>query len=88
LIDLDNVKCGKLSEKQKIYNLGQLNASVADVIRLKDRIRFFHYYFSGKIPSRGKRREIYKKIWEITLTKNTLVFGLDTSKSNYFKLPE
>jgi tRNA A-37 threonylcarbamoyl transferase component Bud32 len=88
LIDLDNVKCGKLSEKQKIYNLGQLNASVADVIRLKDRIRFFQYYFSGKIPSRGKRREIYRKIWEITLTKNTLVFGLDTSKSNYFKLPE
>lgn len=88
LIDLDNVKCGKLSEKQKIYNLGQLNASVADVIRLKDRIRFFHYYISGKIPGRDKRREIYKKIWGITLTKNTRVFGLDTSKANYFKLPE
>jgi tRNA A-37 threonylcarbamoyl transferase component Bud32 len=88
LIDLDNVKCRKLSEKQKIYNLGQLNASVSDLIRLKDRIRFFHYYFAGKVLGRRKRREIYKRIWEITLTKNTIVFGLDTCQSNYFKLPE
>jgi tRNA A-37 threonylcarbamoyl transferase component Bud32 len=87
LIDLDNVKCGKLSEKQRIYNLGQLNASVSGAIKLKDRIRFFHYYCSGKMPGRSRTREIYKAIWEITLTKNTLVFGLDTSKSNYFKVP-
>ena len=88
LIDLDNVKCGKPSERQKIYNLGQLNASVADIIRLRDKIRFLYYYFSGKMPNRAKRREIYRKIWEITLTKNTLVFGLDTPKSNSFELPE
>ena len=88
LIDLDNVKCGKLSERQKIYNLGQLNASIGDTLRLRDRIRFLYYYFSGEMPGRTKRREIYKKIWEITLTKNTLVFGLDTSKSNSFELPE
>jgi tRNA A-37 threonylcarbamoyl transferase component Bud32 len=88
LVDLDNVKFGKLSEKQKIYNLGQLNASIGGIIGLRDRIRFFYYYFSGEVPGRAKRREIYKKIWEITLTKNTRVFGLDTSKANYFKLPE
>ncbi len=88
LVDLDNIKCGKLSEKKKIYNLGQINASIADTIRIKDRLRFFYYYFHDELPDRQSRRSIYNKIWEITLTKNTLVFGLDTSGASCFKVPE
>ena len=88
LVDLDNIKCGKLSEKKKIYNLGQINASIADTIRIKDRIRFFYYYFHDELPDRETRRAIYNKIWEITLTKNTRIFGLDTSGANFFKIPE
>jgi tRNA A-37 threonylcarbamoyl transferase component Bud32 len=88
LVDLDNIKCGKLSEKKKIYNLGQINASIADTIRIKDRLRFFYYYFHDELPDRQKRRSIYNKIWEITLTKNTLVFGLDTSGANGYKISE
>jgi len=88
LIDLDNVKFGELSETKKILNLAQLNASIADKIKLKDRIRFFYYYFDGELPDREKRRDIYNKIWEITLTKNTVIFGLDKSKANCFNPPE
>ncbi|MGD9304412.1 MAG: lipopolysaccharide kinase InaA family protein [Desulfobacterales bacterium] len=88
LLDLDNIRCGNLPEEKKIYNLGQLNASIADAINIKDRIRFFNYYFHDELPSRQKRRSIYNKIWEITLTKNTLVFGLDTSSANCFRIPE
>ena len=88
LVDLDNIKFGKLSESKKIFNLAQLNASIADKIKLKDRIRFFYYYFDGELPDRAKRRDIYNKIWEITLTKNTLIFGLDNSNADYFKIPE
>jgi tRNA A-37 threonylcarbamoyl transferase component Bud32 len=88
LLDLDNVKFGELSETQKIHNLAQLNASAADEIRLKDRIRFFYYYFDGQWPDRDKRRQIYQTIWEITLTKNTAVFGLDNSDPNSFNIPE
>ena len=88
LCDLDNIKYGELSEKKKIYNLGQLNASVADTIKIKDRIRFFYYYFDADLPDRKIRRSIYNKIWEITLTKKTLAFGLDTSNANCFRIIE
>ena len=88
LIDLDSIKFGKLSETKKIMNLAQLNASIADKIKLKDRIRFLYYYFDGEWPDREKRRDIYHKIWEITLTKNTVIFGLDNSKANSFTIPK
>jgi tRNA A-37 threonylcarbamoyl transferase component Bud32 len=88
LLDLDNVKLRGLSESEKILNLAQLNASIADKVKLKDRLRFFYYYFDGQWPDREKRRAIYNKIWEITLSKNTLVFDLDTSDANSFKIPE
>ena len=88
LLDLDNIKYENLAEEKKIYNLGQINASVADTIKIKDRIRFFYYYFHGDLPERKIRRAIYDKIWKITLTKNTSVFGLDTSNANCFNIPE
>lgn len=88
LLDLDNVRFGGLTEAQKIYNLAQLNASVADTIRLRDRVRFLYHYFDGQWPDRGRRRAIYGRIWEITLTKNTAVFGLDNSNADSFRIPE
>jgi tRNA A-37 threonylcarbamoyl transferase component Bud32 len=88
LLDLDNIRCGNLPIQKKIYNLGQLNASIADAIKIRDRLRFFYYYFHGDLPGRKMRRSIYDKIWKITLTKNTLVFGMDTSNANCYKIPE
>ena len=88
LLDLDNIRFGRLTEAQKIYNLAQLNASIADTIRLRDRVRFLYHYFDGQWPDRGRRRAIYGKIWEITLTKNTAVFGLDNSNADSFRIPE
>jgi tRNA A-37 threonylcarbamoyl transferase component Bud32 len=80
LIDLDSVRIKKLSEKRKITNLSQLNASLSNAITYKDRLRFFHYYSLEEKPSWHKRRSIYKKIWEITRTKKTEFFGLDLDK--------
>jgi tRNA A-37 threonylcarbamoyl transferase component Bud32 len=88
LVDLDNVKFGRLTEKEKIYNLAQLNASIAGSIRLRDRLRFFYHYFDGQWPRRSYRRDVYKKIWEITLAKNTAIFGLDTTEADCFHIPE
>ena len=80
MIDLDGVKIKNLSERRRIVNLAQLNASLSNAITYKDRARFFHYYSSKEKLTRQKRRNIYKKVWEITRTKNTKVFGLDLNK--------
>ena len=80
LIDLDGVRIRNLSEKRRIVNLAQLNASLSNAVTYKDRVRFFHYYSLEEKPTRQKRRSIYKKVWEITRTKNTKVFGLVLDK--------
>jgi len=77
LIDLDGVKIKNLSEKKRIVNLAQLNASLSNAVSYKDRVRFFHHYSLEEKLTRKKRRSIYEKVWEITRTKNTKVFGLD-----------
>ncbi len=80
MIDLDGVRIKNLSEKRRIVNLAQLNASLSNAVTYKDRIRFFYYYSLEEKPIRRKRRDVYKKIWEITKTKNTKVFGLVLDK--------
>lgn len=77
LIDLDGVRIKNLSKKNRIANLAQLNASLSNEIRYKDRVRFFHYYSLEEKQTRQERRDIYKRVWAITKTKNTKVFGLD-----------
>jgi tRNA A-37 threonylcarbamoyl transferase component Bud32 len=78
LIDLDGVKIlRQLPRNKKIVNLAQLNASVSNAITIKDRLRFFYYYTAGKILSRQERRDIYRKVWEITAKKNTAIYDLD-----------
>ncbi len=81
MVDLEGVKmCKNLSLRKKIVNLAQLNASISNMVTLKDRLRFFHFYWQEDLPSRKERRLIYKRIWKITLGKNTLPFGLEPSK--------
>jgi tRNA A-37 threonylcarbamoyl transferase component Bud32 len=77
LIDLDGVKIKNLSKKKRIINLAQLNASLSNEITYKDRVRFFHYYSLEEKPTRQERRNIYKRVWAITKTKNTKAFGLN-----------
>ena len=80
MIDLDSVKIGRLTDKQRIINLAQLNASLSNMIACKDRLRFFYYYAAMDERSRNRRRSIYKKVWEISKTKNTKIFNLDLKK--------
>ncbi|MFX0200143.1 MAG: lipopolysaccharide kinase InaA family protein, partial [Candidatus Hodarchaeota archaeon] len=80
LVDLDGVQIRRISEDNKITNLAQLNASFGNNITLRDRLRFYYHYSSDTRLSRGQRRNIYRKIWDITKTKNTSVFGLDIDK--------
>jgi tRNA A-37 threonylcarbamoyl transferase component Bud32 len=77
MVDLDGVRIRPLSEKNKIYNLAQLNASVGNAISIKDRLRFYHHYAADFQPSRQQRRAVYRKVWEITKTKNTKIYDLD-----------
>ena len=77
MVDLDGVSIRRLSKQKKVYNLAQLNSSVSNAITIKDRLRFYHYYAAGFRQTRHQRREVYRKVWEITKTKNTKVFDLD-----------
>jgi tRNA A-37 threonylcarbamoyl transferase component Bud32 len=80
LLDLESVKIRRLSEKQKIVNLAQLNASLSNAVSAKDRLRFFYYYSAQDYPLRQKRREIYRQVWDITRTKTTRFYNLDPEK--------
>ncbi len=66
----------QIRDPVKIINLAQLNASLSNVVTLKDRLRFFHYYMNGRPLSRATRRKIYHEVWTITETKQTSFFGL------------
>jgi len=77
MVDLDGVRIRRLSDQNKIYNLAQLNASVSDRLSIKDRLRFYHYYSTDFRPTRQQRRSVYRKVWDITKTKNTKIYDLD-----------
>jgi tRNA A-37 threonylcarbamoyl transferase component Bud32 len=80
MVDLDGVRIRCLSEHNKIYNLAQLNASVSNAISIKDRLRFYHHYSAGRQLTKPQRRAVYRKVWEITRTKNTAIYDLDLEK--------
>lgn len=81
MVDLEGVKIRRrLSWRKKTINLAQLNASISNILTLKDRLRFFHLYCGENLPTRKRRRKAYQKIWKITQGKNTLPFGLDLKK--------
>ena len=77
MVDLDGVRIRRLSEYNKIYNLAQLNASISNAISIKDRLRFYYYYSADFQPTRPQRRTVYRKVWDITKTKNTKSYDLD-----------
>ena len=77
LIDLDSVAIRRLTRSQRLVNLVQLNASLSHAVTLRDRVRYFFYYFEDCLPDRSQRRGMYRKIWTLTREKNTAVFGLD-----------
>jgi tRNA A-37 threonylcarbamoyl transferase component Bud32 len=77
MVDLDGVRIRRLKNRQKIYNLAQLNASVSNAVSIKDRLRFYHYYSAGYQPKRQERRAVYREVWDITLKKNTKIYDLD-----------
>ncbi len=80
MVDLDGVRIRHLSRQNKIYNLAQLNASVSNAITIKDRLRFYHYYSAGDQLTRLQRRAVYRKVWNITRTKNTALYDLFPEK--------
>lgn len=77
LVDLDGVKIQRLSDRQKIVNLAQLNASLSNAVSIRDRLRFYYYYAPADRSSRARRRAVYRKIWAITGTRHTAAFNLD-----------
>lgn len=80
MIDLDNVRIGRLTDKQKVINLAQLNSSLSNMISRRDRLRFFYHYATKDECSRNRRRSIYKKVWEISQTKTTKTFNLELER--------
>jgi tRNA A-37 threonylcarbamoyl transferase component Bud32 len=76
MVDLDGVRIRPLTDKNRIINLAQLNASLSSAITVKDRLRFYNYYSVDEKMSRHQRREWYEKIWDITKTKGTSRYGL------------
>ena len=80
MVDLDGVRIRRLKEHHKIINLAQLNASLSNAVTLKDRLRFYHYYTAKHRPTRPQRRAVYRKVWDITRTKNTSIYNLDLAK--------
>jgi len=80
MVDLDGVRIHRLRPQDRIVNLAQLNASVSNAITIKDRLRFYHFYSTGRRPSREQRREVYSRVWAITKTKNTAAYDLDIDK--------
>jgi hypothetical protein len=80
MVDLDGVRIRRLGRHNKIYNLAQLNASVSNAITIKDRLRFYHYYSAGRQLTRPQRRAVYRKVWNITLTKNTTLYDFYPEK--------
>lgn len=77
MVDLDGVRIRRLSDQHKTFNLAQLNASVSNMLSIKDRLRFYHYYSADFRPTRQQRRAVYRNVWDITKTKNTKIYGLD-----------
>ena len=85
MVDLDGVRIRRLSEHNKIYNLAQLNASLSNAITIKDRLRFFYYYSTDRQLTRPRRRAVYRKVWHITMTKNTALYDFFPEKLGLLK---
>jgi len=80
-IDLDRVRFGqKLSYRERVKNLAQINASVADCITISDRLQFFRSY-AARTPLLLQKKNIYRNVLKIGRTKVTEPYGLNFKKS-------
>jgi tRNA A-37 threonylcarbamoyl transferase component Bud32 len=81
-VDLDRVRFQKsLSFSQRANNLAQINASVAEVMSLRDRLKFFRFYAKGT-EFFSARKKYYKRILAIGRTKNTEPYGIRFSRTD------
>jgi len=75
-IDLDRVSFSRpLTFERRANNLAQINASVADIMTARDRLRFFRIY-SLTAACYTERKHYFKRIRAISRTKNTKPYGL------------
>ena len=80
LIDLESVRIRRLTQRDRIINLAQLNASLGNAITIRDRLRFYRYYAADPRLTRRTRRRLYQEVWDITKTKGTSDYGLYLDK--------
>ena len=79
-IDLDRVSFSRpLTFERRANNLAQINASVADVMTLRDRLRFFRMY-SRTAACYTERKRYFERILAISRTKGTKAYGLDLTQ--------
>ncbi|MBM4311525.1 MAG: hypothetical protein FJ119_11355 [Deltaproteobacteria bacterium] len=75
-IDLDRVSFSRpLTFERRANNLAQINASVAAVITLRDRLHFFRIY-SRLAACYTDRARYYRRILDISRRKKTVPYGL------------
>ena len=75
-VDLDRVCFDRrLSLRQRVNNLAQINASVADCISARDRLHFFCVY-AKETPLWQMRKYCYRRIIKIGRRKNTVPYGI------------
>ncbi len=79
-VDLDRVSFSRpLTFERRANNLAQINASVAAVITLRDRLRFFRIY-ARLSACYTDRARYYRRILEISRGKNTAPYGLQCGR--------
>lgn len=79
-IDLDRIRFKKrLSYDEKVKNLAQINASVADCITIPDRLRFFKSY-GFNTPLFTKRKRVYQEVLNMGRKKVTEPYRLSFRK--------
>lgn len=76
MVDLEGIRLRRPTFDDKVYNLAQLNASMSKYVTLRGRLRFFMVYAAAQNIPANERREIWRKIWEIMLKKNTAYYDL------------
>ncbi|MEW6026667.1 MAG: lipopolysaccharide kinase InaA family protein [Planctomycetota bacterium] len=70
-IDLDRVTFNReTTSEERITNLAQLNAAVANVVTRADRLRFYRFYAYGEecLPHK-EEKEIIKRIMQVTIKR-------------------
>jgi glycosyltransferase involved in cell wall biosynthesis/tRNA A-37 threonylcarbamoyl transferase component Bud32 len=86
IVDLDRIHFLKktVSLSQRIKNLSQLNASIADCITPSNRTKFFKVYDDSHQWDRKKRKEIYRQILKICRSRRTDFYGVNFDSKPFY----